>query len=300
MNISYRIKKILFFSFIFTVFLLNLTSDSVFAINLPFISKAKIRVSIPPGEKDHGDIMVENPTDQVRAMRLYLEDWYYTPLANGAKEFLPANTHSRSCASWISFSPAEFLIGPFGKQRVSYSIEVPKDAQGGYFAALFFETMVAETPGLEKQRGAGINLAARIASLFYVEAEGTVKRTATVDNLKVTNERTNANKLLIELDFKNTGNVDITAGGTFHIMDKHGTVYARGEFKPVYTFLNDEAKLQAVWSQPIPTGTYDLVLTLDLGKALEEAGLGRGPVITKEAKIEIKQKGEAVKVFGFR
>ncbi|MCX5701785.1 MAG: hypothetical protein NTW64_02245, partial [Candidatus Omnitrophica bacterium] len=64
----------------------------------------------------------------------------------------------------------------------------------------------------------------------------------------------------------------------------------------VYTFPQDEAKLTTTWKEPLPEGAYDLVLTLDIGKALEEAGLGRGPVITKEAEIEIGKKGEVVRV----
>jgi hypothetical protein len=98
------------------------------------------------------------------------------------------------------------------------------------------------------------------------------------------------------LDFKNTGNTDITCFGTFHIIDKQGMVYARGEFNSVYTLAGNSAKLIAAWKDPIPKGKYDLIFTFDLGKAQEEAGLGRGPVITKEASMEMGEKGQILKV----
>ena len=46
----------------------------------------------------------------------------------------------------------------------------------------------------------------------------------------------------------------------------------------------------------MPKGTYDLVLTIDLGKSLEDMGLGRGPVIVREAKINVADNGEIITV----
>lgn len=279
-----------FLSIILFVFL-----NDVLAANLPYINKSKIRVSVKPGEQDYGDIMVENPNPDAKTMRLYLEDWYYTSAGDGTKSFAPANTLTRSSSSWITFSPAEFTIPPFGKQRISYAVKAPPDAEGGYYAALFFESIVGEAGDTEKST-AVLNLTVRIATLFYIDVQGTLKKTARIDNLTVTRENTNDKKLAIELDFLNTGNVDITAGGTFHIMDNDGIIYARGEFSKVYTFPQDKSRLVAKWHDLLPKGKYDLVLTLDLGKAQEELGLGRGPVFTKEVDLEIGPGGEVIKV----
>lgn len=266
------------------------------ALNLPYITKSKIRVSIPPGQKTYGDITVENPTTEERSMRLYLEDWRYITDGDGSKEFLPASTLKQSAASWITFSPAFFKVPPFGKQRISYSIKVPPDAAGGYYAALFFETVIADAlPKEDRNVGANLNLTVRIASLFYIEPEGTIKRTAEVSNLHLERDKSTKN-LSLRLNFENTGNVDITAGGTYHIMDKKGMVYARGEFNTVYTLAKEKSKLTATWKEPIPKGIYDLILTLDFGKALQEAGLNKGQALIKEAEIELDSEGNIVRV----
>ncbi|MBU1090540.1 MAG: hypothetical protein KKC42_01675, partial [Candidatus Omnitrophica bacterium] len=106
--------------------------------------------------------------------------------------------------------------------------------------------------------------------------------------------------LVVSLDFKNTGNVDLTAGGSFDIIDKDGMVFARGELNDVYTFGGGEAKLIGSWSLSLERGRYDLILTIDLGKALAETNTGKGPVIVREAELEIGRKGEVIKVGDLR
>lgn len=266
------------------------------APNLPFIDKAKIRVFITPGEQGLGELFVENPTEEPRRMHLYLQDWYYLPGGDGAKEFVPAGTLPNSCASWINFSPADFVLPPFGKQRISYSVKMPENAKGTHYAVLFFETQIAQAKEAAiDERDAGIDLKVRIASLFFVDAQGATDRNARIGNLSVKNDTTSGG-LSIQLDFLNTGNADITAATSFYLMNKEGVVAARGEFNTVYTAPQDKAKLAALWKKPLPQGSYDLVINLNLGKGLEETSGKRLPAISREAEIIIGQKGEVIQV----
>ena len=267
------------------------------AVDLPSINKSKIRFSLAPGKAEYGEIIVENQSSEPRSMRVYLSDWDYLPPADGTKEFLPISSTPLSCAAWISFSPAEFTLPPFSKQKVDYSVKVPTGASGGYYAALFFESVFAKAqPVNEKEvMQAGMNLVIRIATLFYVDVEGTVKRTALLDNLSF-KKNTQSAGYSIGLDFRNTGNVDISAGGTFHIMDDQGMVVARGQLNDAHTFPAVGAKLTATLKDALAAGKYDLVFTLDLGKALEEANLGRGPIITKESQISIGENGKVLDI----
>ncbi len=270
-------------------------SISAWAINLPYLDKAKIRLAIAPGETKYGEINLENPTNEPVSMKLYLEDWSYSADGSGSKEFAVANTTPLSCAPWITFSPAEINIPPFGKQRINYSVKVPAQAEGGHYATLFFETKLGEPNVSTAEMGAGISVALRIAALFYVEPEGTIKRSGEFKELSL--KRNNATSpLSISVVFENTGNVDITCGGTYHLMDKEGVIYARGELSDAYTFGGQSAKMTAVWKEAIPKGKYDLVFTFDLGKALEEAEMDRGPVVVKEAEVEIGENGEVANV----
>jgi len=259
------------------------------AINL-LVEQGKVRLRIAPGQTKTGTITIRNTETQPSDIRVYLEDWYYLPVADGTKEFKPKGTTPLSCASWINFSPAEFTIPAYGKKEVNYTVKVPDNASGGHYAVMFFETMLAEPGTME---GFGLGVAARLGTLFYIEPEGSIRSSLEIGAFSVSREA--KGPLVINLDLKNTGNVDITASGTFHIIDKQGMVYARSEFNTVYTFPTDTGTLRGEWKEPIPAGIYDLVITVDAGKALEESGMGRGPVITKEAEIEVGAYGEVVK-----
>jgi hypothetical protein len=100
----------------------------------------------------------------------------------------------------------------------------------------------------------------------------------------------------ISLDFENTGSTDITTSGSFNLMNTSGLVSARGPFSNVYTFPGQKGVLLGAWKDKIPAGEYDLVVTVDLGKALSDAGLESGPVITKETSVTIGENNQIVQV----
>jgi len=287
------LRKLLVLSLFLTLFFSTLEAAQ-FNVN-----RAKIRLSVPAGDSQAGEIKIDNFTSEEIKVRAYLEDWIYNPAQDGSKSFSPSGSHPLSAAKWISFSPAEFTILPFSSRNVNYVVKVPADAQGGYQSILFFESFLPES--VEKElvgeevRRANINIAVRIGSLFFVEAKGKVKRAGEISQLNISGNQ-NEEPLSISLDFKNSGNVDLTASGSFDIIDKEGVVQARGEFNKVYTLPQDKGTLKAEWKEGLMPGLYDAVFTIDIGKAQEETGFERGPVITKETQIEIGSKRAVVKV----
>jgi hypothetical protein len=260
------------------------------------MNQSKIRVVVSPGERAFGEITLDNPTAESKSMRLYLEDWYYLPGGTGAKEFLPANSTPTSACPWITFSPAEVIVPAFGKQKVNYSVNVPPDATGARFATLFFETLIGKGTLSDSGRSAGLDINVRVATLFYVEVKGTIQRTAKISNLNIQPSKEAKGSLDITLELENTGNTDITTSGNFSLMNSEGIVSARGAFNSVYTFPGGKGSLLGTWKDKIPAGDYDLVITVDLGKALTDAGIGRGPVVTKEASITIGKNNQIVQI----
>ena len=258
------------------------------------LDPAKIRLVISPNNAHSGKINIYNPSGEPRRVKVYLEDWKYLPVCDGTKDFKPAGTTDLSVANWISFVPDEFTIPAFGKQVLNYTVRVPADAKGGHYAVLFFESYVGDQT--QTKEGVSVNLAVRIASLFYIEPKGTIERQAKIENVKVAKKQ---NKNYLTAKFSNIGNVDINAKGTFFIIDKKGMVYARGEFNEVFTFPQDSATFTSYWKESIPNGTYDLILTIDISKPLREARLEEAPSITKEFKIEIGENGEVAKISEF-
>ena len=252
---------------------------------------------VSPGERAFGEITLTNPADQATSMHLYLEDWYYLPEGTGAKEFLPANSIPSSACPWITFSPAEVTVPAFGKQKVNYSVNVPPDATGSRFATLFFETAIKSGDVFpDSGRSAGLTVNVRVATLFYIEVKGTIQRAAKISDLKIQPSKETKGSLDITLDFENTGNTDIITSGNFSLMNNDGLVSARGAFNSVYTFAGGKGILLGTWKDKIPAGDYNLVITVDLGKALTDAGTGRGPVMTKEASVTIGENNQIVQI----
>jgi P pilus assembly chaperone PapD len=256
------------------------------------INPTKVRLIIPAGGAKTGNIEVDNPSDESIIVKSYLEDWFYTSQHNGTKNFFPAGTTSLSCSDWITTSLSEFVIPPFAKQTIQYTVRVPEEASGGHYAVLFFESLLAK-PDITDTAQLGVVV--RIGALFYIETKGTTKREAEIANLTLKRESPDG-PLKMSLDFKNTGNVDITCAGTFHIMDNQGMIFSRGELDNVYLFPKETAKLTSSWKGALSKGQYSLVVTIDIGKALEEAQLGRGPVIIKEVDLEIGGRGEVLRI----
>jgi hypothetical protein len=264
---------------------------------MPRIDKPKIRAVIAPGKASFGEIIVENPTPLARTMRLYLEDWRYTPAGDGSKEFVPPGTTPFSCSSWITFSPSEFTVPPFGKQRVSYSISAPDKAAGAYYSVLFFENAANEDTIEEGKIGAGISVAVRVASLIYVDIKDTVTRKADIGALS---GRKTEEGYAFDIAFHNTGNGDIAAGGSYHIMDRQDLIVARGELIPGYTMGGESAKMHVLWKDTIPPGDYIFVATIDLGLGLKDTGSGRGQVLVKEAALTVGSDGEITGIGEFK
>ncbi|MGE5196950.1 MAG: hypothetical protein ACM3IL_00365 [Deltaproteobacteria bacterium] len=281
-------KAILRICFIFCLILFNSARLEASALR---IDQSKIRFIAPPGEARNGEINIDNTEDRVMHVKVYPEEWTYSSKQDGTKEFQVAGVGAFSASGWITFFPSEFDVPPFGRQTVNYTVRVPQDAVGGHYAVLFFEHTLGD---VGQKENVGMNLIMRIGVIFYIEPQGTIVRKAEVKGLNFT--KTKEGYLGISADFKNTGNVDLLCSATFDIIDNKGQVYARGKFDDIYTLPGDNATLTGTWSEPIPKGTYDLIVTLDLSKAPGEDMPLSGQVITKEAQIQCSADGAVSKI----
>lgn len=259
-------------------------------------------VASSPGAKS-GMLKVLTRSPRKVRIKVYGGDWKYADPQNGILGYLPPKSTTLSCLDWITFSPAETVIAPFGTGQINYNINVPPGAEGSRYAVLFIETSMfdeskeAVFKPEEPQNRVTLNL--RLAVLFFVEVKGTVKRVIDLGKFTVTKAK-RKNNFIITSDLKNVGNADIKVSGSFHIQGQDGKIHARGKFNDVYALPGDSAKINAAWKEILPKGSYSLVITLSLGKAADETGSGRTPVITKETQLEIADNGEIVGLGEFK
>ena len=256
------------------------------------VDPPKAFLTIPAGRSGSGKLTVRNPSDEAIKVKIYAQDWKYAAVHNGTKEFFPLGTLPLSCGNWITLSLSELDIPAEGQQDVYYTVKVPKESVGGHYGVLFFEsTMSKPIPSGSVTLG----LVVRLGAIFYVETADNSTRTAEIGNFSL-KKAANSKQLDIGLDMKNTGNTDIISKGTLHLINNKGVVFMRSTLNKVYTLPTETARLTGSWKEPLPKGTYDAILTIDIGKASQEEDWAPDFVITKETDVEIGSSGEVLKV----
>ncbi|MDD5680351.1 MAG: hypothetical protein PHI59_03825 [Candidatus Omnitrophica bacterium] len=230
---------------------------SAFSIN---VSPPSLRLSVLPGETNSGTITVDNKSDTPMDIRVYTEDWIY--MADGSKKFVPAGTTPLSCAKWIATHPQKLHIEANSRMGVQYTVSMPPDAEGGYYAVIFFESIVNE--GEAARGNVMLRFAGRIGTIVYLEAEGRVKKVGSITSFTCGRPDQNS-PLAINLTMKNEGNTYIIAEGVANIIDKDGNIFGRKELGPINTFPGDTRDYKAEWMGDLKEGTYDVIATIDAG-----------------------------------
>ncbi len=220
--------------------------------------KREIKLEVEPGKKTVQSITVENVFGEVVTIKAYLEDFEYQPTYNGTIDFKPLGSTPRSCGKWFSISPELFVVPSKAKQTITYSIDVPQEAKGDYYAVLFFEK--SAPPGAMNYTG--LNLVTRTGVKIILETPDKVRK-ATIQGIAI-------NKSAIEGYLLNSGNVIEIGNATFYIMDKESIVSDRGDIQKVYLPAGEKVPFAIKISKKVPQGEHTLFINFDLsdGKAL--------------------------------
>lgn len=233
------------------------------------IEEGKVREVLAPGSTITRTMTVHNTGDTPVDLRVYWQDFAYTPPFDGRKEFLPAGSTARSLNGWVTFSPQMFHMAPQGTQKISYAVKVPPEAKGGYYGILFFETS-----GGAPDEKVGLRIVTRIGALFFIETTSRFKK-GLVGAVE-------AQGPSLEGTFSNRGDTILIPQGTFYVLGADGMAAARGEVAPFYLPPGQTARFQAALPKALSAGTYTMVLTFDLDD---------GDSVVKEADIRKEEDG---------
>jgi len=236
-----------------------------------FISPPSVETTVKPGGSASGTITIRNESEKDIAVKVYVQDWLYNP--DGTKSFHEAGSTPLSCAKWITVFPKKVNVRAKDKIGVQYSINLPEDAAGGYYAVIFFESIPMGE--FEGKQGVMIQLAGRLGSIIYVETEGRSTRKAVIRSLAITPPQSDR-PLEMLLSYENTGNVHIRAEGMLNIIDEEGNVYGKRKVGPLNTLPGETRTTKVYWYGELEEGSYDAIVTLDIGTEeplVEEAKL---------------------------
>lgn len=225
------------------------------------IDPPRIEVSVKPGEEKTGFILVQNK-DETGAVHIktYIEDLVYLP--DGSNDFLPLGSTPWSLGDNIKIGPTEFDLPPGKQEMVRYVVSLPKDAKGGRYGVIFFESAV---PPSEFQK-VGANVNVRLGSVVLLTAEDTEIRKAKLKDISI-NTAEKDKSLKISCTVYNESNVIARPNGTVKIIDMDKAVVAEIPInKEKGGVLPDTARTySAEYKDPLKKGVYYAQLVLDYG-----------------------------------
>jgi len=265
-------KRTVFYA-ITLVLLITFIPSTTYAFAL-YIAPSSFKKSAKPGDTITGSVTVYNKADYAMGIRAYEQDWIYDE--DGTKKFLPPGTTSLSCAEWINIFPRKFTVAAQSEKSVQFTITLPEDAEGGYYAVIFFESIdMSEGEG---ERDITVGFAARLGTIVYLETEGSSVKEGEIEGISIRPPSANT-PFLLKFTFKNKGNTFLKAEGMLNIMDDDGNLYGRQKFGPIMTLPGDENESKVEWFGDLEKGEYNAVITLDLGTDMP---------IVEEEKFQVK------------
>jgi P pilus assembly chaperone PapD len=246
-----------------TIFLI-----SAILILIPILTfSAEVSISVSPirvehlvkqGEKGTDMILVTNDGEASTRLKVSIEDWTLTK--DGNPVFMKVGGNLYSCAEWIRINPVDFRLAPGQTREVRYTLTVPQGIEdGGYRAAIIFETVPEVTPGEKIKR---VFLKGRIVTILY-EVVGKPIPQGHANSLKTELKKEGIDFIL---SLQNTGKVHYRTKGTITVKDEKGEKAFEIEIPDVPVLTESEREIKVTYDKPIPKGQYTAIAVVDIGK----------------------------------
>ena len=224
------------------------------------IGVAPIRVEhwVKQGERGTDMISVSNDGSVPTRLKVSVEDWNLTK--DGNPIFMKTGESLYSCARWIRVNPSDLRIEPGQTKEVRFTVSVPQGIEdGGYRAAIIFETVPDSTPGEKVKR---VFLRGRIAAIIY-EVVGKPTPNGHANALQVQRKKEGVDFILA---LQNGGKVHFRTKGIITVKNDKGEKVLEVEIPDVPVLPESEREVKVSYDKPIPKGEYRALAVVDIGK----------------------------------
>jgi len=214
------------------------------------ISPPKYEFIINPEESKTFSVNVQNVTDSVLHIKIYVNDWN---LGNENEIlYFPSNTLINSCSEWIYINPQEFNINPQTTEDVRLTINAPKEVYGDYWSMLFFESTPFNISGNQM-----LMLAGRVGCTIYSSIAGTTVKNGDLVGLDFEKKDYRMNAT-----FENTGNVHLRVKGFMQIFKDDKMVYEK-KIEEKLSLPESKTNIYFPVETNLLKGEYTVKVTLD-------------------------------------
>ena len=229
---------------------------------------------VAAGETAELSFPVENLSeDETATLRLYLGNWRQT--STGDTVYLPPEeTFPGSCAEWIELDRTQIELPPRESTEATFTLSVPLEAEGSYWAVLFVEIQpgpLPEAPETETGVAVGIREVWRQAVQIYQTVPGTEEPDATISSLKAKIDRSSG-LVNIDLEFENTGNTILRdVVGSIDLIDQNGETVDTVTIPKFMILPGSGRSFELTSNKKLAPGVYIARAGVDYGDALASA-----------------------------
>ena len=234
------------------------------------IKPENIEMNIPARGLRVVTFSLRNDERDTVSVRTYLRDIGYDE--EGDMEILDSSETGRSCTQWISLEPREFTVAPQKSEKVKFTIQVPNEGKGGYYACLVFDAIS------KGSKEGAISTPFQIPAIVSIPPN--FDKEGEIVDLQVS---ASAGKpALLTAYFKNTGNIHLKPKGkiTLEVLKE---VKATGDIiyvgKPKYEKVGEipfeevnqyvlpggVRKMETGYPGALEAGKYLAIVTIDYG-----------------------------------
>lgn len=156
---------------------LCLASGVGFAGEVVVVGSLSREATPKPGGKKEGRIILRNIGDGAREVKVYQTDYMFR--ANGTSTYADPGTEARSNASWVTFTPRQFVIPGNETLSIYYTMHAPQDENltGTYWSMLMVEPLPEGELAIELKPGGSeqisINVLPRLRRIRMIDEGGT-------------------------------------------------------------------------------------------------------------------------------
>lgn len=148
------------------------------------VSPGTLYFTANPGSSQTQQISLRNKGNTQQSFIFNLSDWLTDE--NGDIKYFAPGTTPRSCANWVTVSPALVTLQPNESATINVTVLVPNDISATRWAVVFVQSAVEQTgaKAVDKEMALGMNLALRIAVTVYQSPASNTLYKGTVEGLK--------------------------------------------------------------------------------------------------------------------
>lgn len=146
------------------------------------VAPVVLNFNADPGEIQQFKVTIRNHANIKQAFTFSLGDFEIDE--NGKKNRMAAGTSKRSCADWVTISPALVELNPNEEREVTVIMTVPKDKPSSKWSMIYVQSADEQDQRpVDKQLATGIKVVPRIVILVNQSPKSNTNYKAEINNL---------------------------------------------------------------------------------------------------------------------